>query len=514
MFSIDIKTMNQAGYTLLRHLTKSHFTRVLIIVAHPDDEIVGAGITITSLPCVSIVHDINGIPTDSEYATWAGFATLKDYAKVRRQEVRKAREMIGISDECVYKLWFIDQQLSLELTSLTKALLHLILEICPDIIITHANEGEHPDHDAVSFASHNALKLMERCKRPLPKLIEMTGYFSRYQQRVVNDFAQVISIFLTFILSLEVSSLKRKLYDYFESQRNLLNTVHVECERFRLTLQYDFGKLPDVPEILYEQYKLNTYSQEWIKLTAKALEDLDSHMPIQQNWKTNSTKIAEIDFGDLARIEPISRFFGYDRGTPIDRLFIESFLEQHRLDIRCRVLEISENTYTRQYRDYRVCKSYVLYVNKGHPSATIICDLSNAPHIPDNSFDFLILTQVLVVLFDLQTTIRILHRILKPVGVALKTVLGISTIDNGEWRDQWMWSFIPNSLKGLLCLSFLRNNMEVSSHGNIFTSISFLQDLCLEDISNYPDHVDDPTYPLPVTGRAVKNSCQGITSTN
>jgi hypothetical protein len=342
----------------------------------------------------------------------------------------------------------------------------------------------------------------------------MTGHYGRYQQQVVNDFTQVISIFLTFILSLEESGLKRKLYDYFESQRNLLNTFHGGCERFRLTLQYDFSKLPDVPEILYEQYKLNTSAQEWIKLTAKTLEDLNSHMPIQQIWKTKSTKIAEIDFGDLARIEPISRFFSYDRRTPIDRLFIESFLEQNRLDIRGGLLEISESTYTRQCGDYRVCKSNVLHVNKGHPSATNICDLSNALHIPYNSFDFLILTQVLVVIFDRQSTIRMLHRIPKPVGVALITVPGICTIDNGECRDQWMWIIIPNSLKELLCLSFLRNYMEVSSRGNIISSISFQQGLCLEDISNYADHVDDPTYPLTVTGRAVQESCQGTTSTN
>lgn len=315
-------------------------------------------------------------------------------------------------------------------------------------------------------------------------------------------------------LSPEESSLKRKLYNCFESQRDLLNTFPVEYERFRVAPQYDFSKLPDVPEILYEQYELNTSAQEWIRLTRNALEDLDSHIPIQHHWKTNSPTIGEINFGDLARIEPISRCFGYDRGTPIDRPFIESFLEQHRLDIRGRVLEIGDNTYTRQYGGSRVYLSDVLHVNKGHPGATIIGDLSRAPQIPDNSFDCLILTQVLVVIFDLQSTIRTLHRILKPGGVALITVPGISNIDNGEWRDQWMWSFTPNALKELLCLCFLRSNVEVSSRGNVLTSISFLQGLCSEDISHYPIHVDDPSYPQTVMGRAIKESCQITPITN
>jgi LmbE family N-acetylglucosaminyl deacetylase len=506
--------MNKAGYILLRHLTKSHFNRVLVIAAHPDDEIVGAGITMASLPCVSIVHVTDGVPNDSNYASWAGFATREDYAKARKQEVIKAHEMIGIPDQCLLSLGFLDQQLSRELVPLTRALLDLIVDKCPDIIITHAYEGGHPDHDAVCFASQNALKLMERGKRPLPKLMEMTGYFSRYRQRVVNDFVRAEHTVLTLALSPEESSLKRKLYDCFDSQRVLLNTFPVEYERFRVAPLYDFRKMPDAPEILYEQYGLNTSAEEWIQLTGKALEDLNSHQLIHHNWKANSPTIGEVDFGDLARIEPISRCFGYDRGTPIDRPFIESFLDQHRLDIRGRVLEIGDNTYTKQYGDSRVYCSDVLHVNQGHPGATIIGDLSHAPHIADNSFDCLILTQVLVVIFDLQSTIRTLHRILKPGGVALITVPGISNIDTGEWRDQWMWSFTPNALRELLCLCFLRSNVEVSSRGNVFTSISFLQGLCSEDISHYPIHVDDPSYPQTVMGRAIKESCQSTPITN
>ncbi|MCP9889027.1 methyltransferase domain-containing protein [Cyanobium sp. ATX 6A2] len=287
--------------------------------------------------------------------------------------------------------------------------------------------------------------------------------------------------------------------------RGTLKTFPLEVERFRLAPRYDFTQKPEVPEILYDQYDLGIKSEQWLKLCREASMKIKIGVSCQKlQWRTERPEVGKVDFGDLARIEPISRIFGYDRGTPIDRPFIEEFLEKHRWDICGRVLEIGDNSYTKQYGDNRVTESDVLHVKEGSPGATIIGDLSNAPHIADNSFDCLILTQVLVVIFDLQATVATIHRILKPGGVALITVPGISNIDKGEWHDNWMWSFTPNSLRQLLLLNFSKEKIEVSSKGNIFTSISFLQGLSLEDLKCFPAAPDDPHYPQTVLGRAVK----------
>lgn len=168
------------------------------------------------------------------------------------------------------------------------------------------------------------------------------------------------------------------------------------------------------------------------------------------------------------------------------------------------MLEIGDDSYTRQFGGDRVSHSDVLHVKEGAPGATIIGDLSNAPQIADASFDCLILTQVLVVIFDLPATIATIHRILKPGGVALITVPGISNIDKDDWRDQWMCSFTPTSLRRLLQMHFKAEGITVSSRGNVFTSIAFLQGLCAEDLAGYPAAADDPHYPQTVLGRAVK----------
>ena len=53
--------------------------------------------------------------------------------------------------------------------------------------------------------------------------------------------------------------------------------------------------------------------------------------------------------GSLRRGQPVSNNWGFDRGRPVDRYYIESFLESHRSDIRGRVLEIMNSDYTMQF---------------------------------------------------------------------------------------------------------------------------------------------------------------------
>src|SRR5262249_27189682 len=128
-----------------------------------------------------------------------------------------------------------------------------------------------------------------------------------------------------------------------------------------------------------------------------------------------------IEFGDLRRTSPISRVFGFDRGRPVDRYYIEGFLARNAECVRGRVLEIGDDSYTRSFGADRVIRRDVLSVVDTNPRATIIGDLSNAPHIASNTFDCIILTQTLHLIYDVRAALATLHRILKPGGVLLAT---------------------------------------------------------------------------------------------
>jgi glycosyltransferase involved in cell wall biosynthesis/SAM-dependent methyltransferase len=208
-----------------------------------------------------------------------------------------------------------------------------------------------------------------------------------------------------------------------------------------------------------------------------------------------------VSFGDLRRVEPIARDFGFARGRPVDRHYIEQFLARHALAIRGHVLEIGDDAYTRQFGS-GVTRSDVLSVTPS-PSATMVADLADAPHIPSNGFDCIICTQTLQFVYDLPSAAKTLHRILKPGGILLATVPGVTQIGDATWMPTWHWGLTPYSARRLFGDAF-KEGVEVDAHGNVLTATAFLHGLATEDLSREELSYSDPAYPLLITIKAVK----------
>lgn len=213
----------------------------------------------------------------------------------------------------------------------------------------------------------------------------------------------------------------------------------------------------------------------------------------------------DVQMGDLRRTTPLSRQFGFDRGTPIDRHYIESFLDAHRDDIQGHVLEIAEDTYTRQFGGTQVNKSDVLHFYPDHPGATITGDLTKADHIPSNRFDCIILTQTLQLIYDVEAALETIHRILKPGGILLATVPGITPIPDNVEGEAWYWSFTRHSMARLAAEQFDAPRVEVESYGNVLAATSFLQGMALEEVNRTDLDQHDPDYEVIVGLRAEKS---------
>ena len=210
------------------------------------------------------------------------------------------------------------------------------------------------------------------------------------------------------------------------------------------------------------------------------------------------------NFGDLGGLLPISKKWGYERGTPIDRRYIGSFLTMHRADVQGHVLEIGNDFYTRRFGRERVTQSTVLDIDQ-NSNATIIADLTNAPELADDFLDCVILTQVLGLIEQFENALATVVRCLKPAGVALITVPGISQISsNPKEASRWSWSFYPQTFRRILSRHFDPHDLSVESYGNVKTTIGFLCGLAQEDLSEDDFGSNDPRYPLIVAARAVK----------
>jgi len=213
----------------------------------------------------------------------------------------------------------------------------------------------------------------------------------------------------------------------------------------------------------------------------------------------------QVALGDLCRLEPLSREFGFDRGTPVDRYYIGKFLAGHSRDIRGHVLEIGDNHYTQHFGGARVTVSDVLNVYPAGGSTTIVADLSTGSGIPDDTFDCLIVTQTLHLLWDMAAGVRTLYRVLKPGGILLLTVPGtISQLEQGQWRSTWYWGLGPLAAERLFGEVFPAPGLQVTSHGNVLTSTCFLQGMAAEELKTAELDHRDALYPLLITVRAVK----------
>ncbi len=186
--------------------------------------------------------------------------------------------------------------------------------------------------------------------------------------------------------------------------------------------------------------------------------------------------VGSVRFGDLRRLEPLSRCYGFDRGRPVDRYYIEKFLEAESRHIRGNVLEIGENTYTLKFGS-GVVKSDMLHVKEGVPGATYVDDLTDGSTLPSNGFDCVILTQTLHLIYDMKAALTTIYRILKPGGVFLCTVPGITQVSDEEWNDTWYWSLTTNAARRVFAEVFPTATVQIRAYGNLLSATSFLHGL-------------------------------------
>jgi SAM-dependent methyltransferase len=206
--------------------------------------------------------------------------------------------------------------------------------------------------------------------------------------------------------------------------------------------------------------------------------------------------IGRVRFGDLRRTTPISWDFGYRRGGPIDRHYIEGFLDRHRSVLAGRVLEIGEDTYTKRFGGARVTAAEVLHIDDSVPGAAHVGDLSDGDFLPGDSFDAVVLTQTLHLIYDFEAALRTIRRILKPGGTLLMTVPGITNVDPGEWGTTWHYSFSPHSVGRMCERVFGDDDVAIESFGNLLTAVAFLHGLGVGELDRAELDEYQPSYGL------------------
>ncbi len=226
----------------------------------------------------------------------------------------------------------------------------------------------------------------------------------------------------------------------------------------------------------------------------------------QRRHRLQWPRMGSVSFGDFYRVTPISPIFGLDRGFPIERYYIERFLEANSEYIKGRCLETGDAFYINKFGGDRISQIDVMHYVEGNPDATIVADLTKADNIPSDTYDCIILTQTLQMIYDMKAALRHLHRIIKPGGVLLMTSHGISKIGRKLGRDDWgeYWHITTQSAEKLFEETFPRADVTVGSYGNVLSAMCFLHGIVSEEIGKKELDYRDPDFEVIVTVRAIK----------
>ena len=199
------------------------------------------------------------------------------------------------------------------------------------------------------------------------------------------------------------------------------------------------------------------------------------------------------------RVRPYSDRYGANRGTPLDRVYVERFLALHADAIHGEVLEVNDDNYTRRFgTSYR---ANVVDIRASNKRATIIADLCEPGSLPREQFDCVILTQTLQFLVDPVAALTNLEASLVPGGVLLITVPAVSRLDLAD-RDYWRWT--PLGLETLCRTALPAADVLVSAYGNAGTGAAFFVGLSAENVGRRVLGRDDPKFPVTICARVDK----------
>jgi N-acetylglucosamine malate deacetylase 2 len=251
--------------------------RIVVVVAHPDDETIGLGGQLPRLSGLRILHTTDGAPENPADAERAGFSRREDYAQARRAELAAAMALAGIPAEALHCFWITDQTAVFNMPEITRRLADWFRAETIGTVLTHTHDGGHPDHEATLFCVHAACHLLAREGNAPPAIVEFPLYHQRDGRTVGLQFPRLpesVPGEVTIQLDGEAMGVKMEMLAEHGTQWWMLQNFRSAEERFRPAPRYDFSRLPNGGELLYEKHGWLT-GEEWLRQVDQTCRMLD-----------------------------------------------------------------------------------------------------------------------------------------------------------------------------------------------------------------------------------------------
>lgn len=191
---------------------------------------------------------------------------------------------------------------------------------------------------------------------------------------------------------------------------------------------------------------------------------------------------------------PLSEKYGYDRGLPIERYYIEKFLDKNKGKIKGIVLEVESDQYSTRFGGKNIKSLEIVDYNKSNKKAKYIDDLQVSKVLPKNYFDCILITQVIGAISDFDAVVKTTFEILKPGGYLLLTTSGLATMIKPPQEP--FWRFTPKGLEMIFTKLFGSENVRVESFGNFISGQASWIGASAQELSEKELDKKDPRYPV------------------
>ena len=208
-------------------------------------------------------------------------------------------------------------------------------------------------------------------------------------------------------------------------------------------------------------------------------------------------------WGSLRRVTPFSTMYGWDRGLPVDRFYIERFLESNRRCVHGDVMEVRDDAYARRFGGAAVTRTHIVDVDAGNAAATLVADLCEPGSLPDAAYDCVLLTQTFHLLPDEGVALQNMWRALRPGGTLLLTAPCLGRVDH-EIPDTDLWRYTPAGLERRVGEHCTGGELVVEGHGNVLAGIAFFMGLAVQELRESELALDDRFFPVVACARATK----------
>jgi N-acetylglucosamine malate deacetylase 2 len=242
------------------------FGKTLLVVAHSDDEIIAAGVRMLREPLAfHVLHVTDSAPELPLYWERAGCSSREDYAAKRIRESTAALAICGV-DQSQWSMveGIRDQETMLFVHRVVASIIDHCQRLRPEVLLTHAFEGGHPDHDACALACRLAMDEMDKSPWK-PDLFEAPFYHHAHGQLTAGQFIHKEPALESDTIQPTAAELhlKRGMLACFETQKLVLERFEGASENVRRAPRYNFLQRPHEGPLYYETRPMTLKWDDW-----------------------------------------------------------------------------------------------------------------------------------------------------------------------------------------------------------------------------------------------------------